>query len=108
MKKNTLSIHFIMTGGTIDSHYDGKKDTVVPNKQSIMPRFIESMKLYDKTIFSEVCMKDSREITKKDLKNILNKIEKSSSKRIIITHGTYTMSDSARFIETNLKRKDQT
>ena len=108
IKKDNFTIHFIMTGGTIDSYYDGKKDTVVPSVHSIIPRFIEGMKLYNKTIFSEVCMKDSREITKKDLRNILNKIEKSTSTRIIITHGTYTMSDSARFIKANIKRKDQT
>ena len=53
-------------------------------------------------------MKDSRDITKIDLKNILNEIEKSPSKKIIITHGTYTMPDSARYLKANLKRKDQT
>ena len=53
-------------------------------------------------------MKDSREIVKADLKKILDVIEKSSHKKIIITHGTYTMPDSGRFLEVNLKRKDQT
>jgi len=108
MEKDNITIHFIMTGGTIDSYYDGKKDTVIPYKHSIIPRFIEGMKLYNKIIFSEVCMKDSREITQKDLRNILDKVEKNSSKFIIITHGTYTMPNSARFLEKNLKRKDQT
>lgn len=108
MKRDIFSIHFIITGGTIDSYYDGTKDTAITNEHSIIPRFIEGMKLYNKTIFSEVCMKDSREISRKDLKNILNKIERSSSKHIIVTHGTYTMPDSARFIKANSKRKDQT
>lgn len=31
---NDNSIHFILTGGTIDSYYDGIKDTVVPNEHS--------------------------------------------------------------------------
>lgn len=96
-----------MTGGTIDSYYDGTKDTAVPNKHSIIPRFVQGLKLYQKTKFSEVCMKDSRDITKVDLKKVLNKVEKSTCKHIIITHGTYTMPDSARFLEANLKRKDQ-
>ena len=40
-------IHFIITGGTIDSHYDGTKDTAVPNKESVIPKFIEELKLYE-------------------------------------------------------------
>ena len=53
-------------------------------------------------------MKDSREIVKTDLKKILDVIEKSPHKKIIITHGTYTMPDTSRFLKANLKRKDQT
>lgn len=33
---------------------------------------------------------------------------KSLHKKVIITHGTYTMPDSAKFLKANLKRKDQT
>ena len=105
---STLPIHFIMTGGTIDSYYDGIKDTAVPNKESIIPRFIQSLKLYNKTKFSEVCMKDSRNITKTDLKKVLNVIESSPYKNIIVTHGTYTMPDSARYIQANLKKDSKT
>jgi L-asparaginase len=104
-KKDT--IHFIITGGTIDSYYEGTKDTAVTNKESVIPRFVNNLKLYHPVKFTEICMKDSRDIVKKDLKSILKNIEESSSKKIIITHGTYTMPDTARFLEANLKRKDQ-
>jgi len=53
-------------------------------------------------------MKDSRDLTKQDLKKILTAVEKSPSKKIIITHGTYTMPDTARYLKTKLKRKNQT
>ena len=43
MAKDT--IHFLILGGTIDSSYDGKIDTVVPNKKSGVPEYIESLKL---------------------------------------------------------------
>ena len=105
---NKQTIHFIITGGTIDSFYDGTKDTAVPNEKSVIPRFIKSLQLYEKTIFTEVCMKDSRGLTEDDLENILKAIEESSCEKIIITHGTYTMSDTARYLKANLKRKDQT
>jgi L-asparaginase len=100
-------IHFILTGGTIDSYYDATKDTAVPNEHSVIPRYIKSLKLYEECKFSEICMKDSRYLTKSDLKKIYQTVEKSPHKRIIITHGTYTMADTARYLKTNLKNKDK-
>jgi L-asparaginase len=103
-----LVIHFVITGGTIDSYYEGSKDTVVPNKKSIIPEFIGSLKLYCETTFSEVCMKDSRELTLEDLNNVLQTIETSPHNKLIVTHGTYTMPDTARFIKSNIKHKEKT
>ena len=102
------SIHFIITGGTIDSHYDGVKDTAVPNETSVIPSFIESLRLSNPTEFTTVCMKDSRELKHEDLENILKTAEESNHTKIIVTHGTYTMPDTARFLKANLTRKDQT
>ena len=56
-------IHFIITGGTIDSYYDGTQDTAVPNQESIIPGFIKNLKLPIEHQFTTVCMKDSRAIT---------------------------------------------
>jgi L-asparaginase len=106
MKKETIP--FILMGGTIDSYYESARDTAVPSKKSNVPAYIKGLKLYDKTIFSEICMKDSRSLDQNDLREMLETIEKSKNKRIIITHGTYTMPDSARYLKAHLKRKDQT
>ena len=100
-------IHFIITGGTIDSYYEPTKETTVPNKNSTISRFIKTLKLYEAFEFSELCMKDSRELTIKDVKKICETIEKSPHKKFIITHGTYTMSDTARYLKANLKKKDK-
>ncbi len=97
-----------MTGGTIDSHYEGKKGTIVPNKKSVIPAFIRGLKLYANVKFTEVCMKDSRNLDETDLKRILKAVEGSTSRRIIVTHGTYKMEDTARYLEANLARKDKT
>lgn len=102
------SIHFLITGGTIDSVYNGIKDTVEPLSHSSIPGFIQSLKFEEKPLFTEVCMKDSRSLTPNDLKQICSEVEKSACNRIIITHGTYTMPDTARFLKANLKRSDQT
>ncbi|HZX19770.1 MAG TPA: asparaginase domain-containing protein [archaeon] len=106
MEKET--IHFILTGGTIDSYYDAPNDTVKPFKKSVLPDYLKGLKLNTKLVFTEVCMKDSRQINSEDRKNIAEIIEKSPEKRFIITHGTYTMPDTARHLEANLKRKDAT
>ena len=106
--QNTPTIHFMITGGTIDSYYEGTKDTAVPNTQSIIPRYIKSLKLYNQIEFTDICMKDSRQINTDDLAKLLHEIETSKYTHIIITHGTYTMPDTARFLAANLKRKDQT
>lgn len=106
--KTAQPIHFMLTGGTIDSFYDAAKDGVSPNKESIIPSFMESVKLFKtQTKFTTICMKDSRDLTDEDRKKLLKALKQTSSLQIIITHGTYTMPDTARFIKANLKRTDQ-
>ena len=46
-----------------------------------------------------VTMKDSREVTNNTREEIVASIKKSKSDNIIITHGTYTMVETAKFIE---------
>ncbi len=101
-------IHFIITGGTIDSYYDGSKDTTVPNKHSAIPDFIKSMKLHQKFEFTEVCMKDSRNLTPQDRTNIMVAIKKSKCSKFIVTHGTYTLTDTAKYIKAKLNDKNKT
>ncbi len=106
--KSTQPIHFLLTGGTIDSFYDATKDSVTPNKESVIPGFIASLKLFkEKTKFTTICMKDSRDLTDEDRKKLLKILGQTQSLQVIITHGTYTMPDTARFIKVNLKRTDQ-
>lgn len=112
IRKPGEKILLVVTGGTIDSVWDGSKDTVVVSDHSVMPEYFanlkRNLKFYEEFSFTEVCMKDSRSITDEDRENILKTIEDSEATKIIITHGTYTMPDTARFLEENRKRKDQT
>jgi len=104
-KKDAINI--IITGGTIDSGWNGQKDTVTPLEHSVLPDYFARLKLYEDLIFTEVFMKDSRDITIDDCKKICETVEKSPCRKILITHGTYTMPDTARFLKSNLNRKDQ-
>lgn len=108
MASKISTIHFVIMGGTIDSTYNGTKDTVEPLKNSIIPEYIANIRPRFKSKFTQVVMKDSRELTVADLRKMVKAIEKSPCKKIIITHGTYSMPDSAKFLKSKLKRKDQT
>lgn len=108
MHKDNGIIHFIATGGTIDSYYDPVEATALPNEHSYIPKFVPMLQLYEKIQFTEAFMKDSRDITSKDRKKILKIVEESKASRIVITHGSYTVSDTAKYLEKNLKKRDKT
>ena len=50
-------------------------------------------------------MRDSREILPEDLKKICQAVDSSPAEKILITHGTYTMPDTARYLQANMKTK---
>ena len=72
-----------------------------------MPDYFKTLILYADVEFTEICLKDSRNLNSADLNNLLEKLESCDNTKIIITHGTYTMPDTAKFLQANLKRKDQ-
>jgi L-asparaginase len=98
-KKN---IHIIKMGGTIefiDPSYEKinkdlmKLDTSIDNylENLVKPHFS-----YDIEV---VCEKDSREITKEDLEKLWIAVKSSKEENILITHGTFTMKNTAKFLE---------
>lgn len=101
-------IHIIITGGTIDSFYDGTKDTAVPYKHSVIPDYFKRLKLHSKLKFTEICMKDSRSISANDLAAILKTINRSKSRYILITHGTYTMVETGNYLTDKLRSFNKT
>ncbi len=103
-----MPIQFIITGGTIDSYDTDIQYPLIPLEKSIVPTYINNLKLGNKTKFSVICLKDSREISKTDLNKLLTTINKSQIKQIIVTIGTFAMSDVSRFLELNIKNKNKT
>lgn len=101
-KKNVPKIHFIMTGGTIDSYFNGMEDKMMPNTTSVIPQYIESIRPYIDCEFTLVSLKDSRDINSSDQEKILKVIKASHDTHFIVTHGNYTLTDTARFLEEKL------
>lgn len=92
-------IEILITGGTIDKHYD--ESGVLTFKQSKIPSITEQGKFKDDLHFQTVMLKDSLEMNEVDRSIIANACEATQSKKILITHGTDTMVDTAQHIAQN-------
>jgi len=100
-------VHFVITGGTIDSRYDGLQDAIKPLQTSVIPQVIENLRLYTDSTYSVICMKDSREIDNEDRKKMAEAINESEANRFIVTHGTYTIPDTARYLQQHVDHQNQ-
>ncbi|OIP98747.1 hypothetical protein AUK40_01220 [Candidatus Wirthbacteria bacterium CG2_30_54_11] len=95
-KNKTDELHTIATGGTIDSHWEPTKDTVISNTQSIIPQYLRNVRLPHHDVSSEtIILKDSREIDLATQKIIGEQVAESAHLRILVTTGTYLMPDIA-------------
>ncbi|MAS21245.1 MAG: asparaginase domain-containing protein [Bacteroidota bacterium] len=97
-------IHILTTGGTIEGldYVDGQG---VTQSNITIQGFLEKANIdFDYTIES-VFKKDSRAINENDRKLLVCKIKESTATKILITHGTFTMEDTAKYIgRLNLKK----
>lgn len=104
--KNIKSVEFLITGGTIGSEWSPSQDTAVVTAQNSVDEYIKAFVNPDfEVVHKIITMKDSREITDFTREEILDAIIKSKREYIIITHGTYTMPDTARFLKKRLEGK---
>jgi hypothetical protein len=104
---NKSTIHFIITGGTIDFHYERRYDTVVPNKESVIPEFIRTLDYVDSE-FTELFIKDSRKLSEGDFRKILKTIENSPYDKIVVTTGTYTIDKLSKYIDEHINNNMKT
>ncbi len=98
----------ILTGGRIDSVWDGNVDEIVIAKKSVIPSFFQSIDINLEFEFIEACMKDSRALTHEDREKIRHAIDNSKTSKILITHGTHTLPDTVQYLEQKLVDKDKT
>ncbi len=102
------TIHIILTGGTIDSVFDPVKDGVVIGKETVVEDYLKKLRLHNSLEVTLAFLKDSREIRHADRKKLLELVQKSPHKKILITHGTYTMPDSAQYLKENIAKTSKT
>ncbi len=102
-------IHLILTGGTIDSIFDAAQDMVVVNDSSSIESYLEEVVRPHFSLSKEILtMRDSRDITDNIRAELVELIQKSPHEHILVTHGTYTMADTARYLEKNCQLDGKT
>lgn len=98
-------IHVIKMGGTIefiDPAYDEINTKLLKLDTSIESYLRNLVKPHFNFSSEVVAEKDSREITEEDRNKLVKTINASPHENILITHGTFTMRDTAQFLENGL------
>lgn len=100
-----MKITFIQTGGTIDKDYPSPtKGYAFVISEPAVKRILKKLNpSFDYEILS-VCRKDSFDITDKDREKIYQTCKELKNDKIIITHGTDTMIETAKKLS-NIKDK---
>lgn len=94
-----MKITFIQTGGTIDKDYPKTtKGYAFEISEPAVKRILEKLNPAFEYEIISVLKKDSLDITKEDRKKILDVCKKTKSNKIIITHGTDTMLETAKVL----------
>jgi L-asparaginase len=94
----TTAIAIFTTGGTIDKvYFDAKGGYEVG--ASMVEQILEHGRVSDAIPVVELLRKDSLEMSQGDREIICHAVESSDATRIIVTHGTDTMVDTARALQ---------
>jgi len=90
-------IRVIVTGGTFDKHYDEIRGELT-FKDSHLPEILMLTRVSVPVEVELNQMIDSLHMQDVNRRSVLESCERASEERIIITHGTDTMTDTARLI----------
>ena len=92
-----MSIRIIVTGGTFDKEYNMINGSLHFN-ETHLPEILKLGRCTVDYSLRTVMMLDSLEMTDDDRAIILNSAKKCKHKQIIITHGTDTMTETAKYL----------
>ena len=102
-----MAIRIFITGGTFDKEYNEITGQLYFN-DTHMHDLLEMGRCKVEVETRTLMMIDSLEMTDDDRELILHQCNNAEEDRIVITHGTDTMSDTARYIAQKLKATNKT
>jgi len=100
-----MKIKIFITGGTIDCQKIDEKTQKYIFTKTHIPEMLEQGRNRTKVNLEVLMLKDSLDMTDDDRKIILEKCKKAPENKIVITHGTDTMVETAQILGKNIKNK---
>lgn len=94
----------VVTGGTFDKEYDELKGTL-SFRRTHLPEMLKLGRCRLQTRVKTLMMKDSLVMTTADRRRILAACKKAPESRIVVTHGTDTMAETAAVLGLGIKDK---
>lgn len=94
----------VVTGGTFDKEYDELRGTLSFGKTHL-PEMLRLGRCLLKTRVQRLMMKDSLFMTSADRRRVLAACLKAPESRIVVTHGTDTMAETAAVLGPGLRGK---
>lgn len=98
-------IRIFATGGTIDSEKYEPATGKCHFDKTHLPELLERARNRVPVEVEVLMLKDSRYLSNEDREKILEKCKACAEDKIIITHGTVTLSETARFLGERIKEK---
>ena len=99
-----MAIRIFITGGTFDKEYNELNGELY-FKNTHLPALLEMGRNKVKVSITTLMLIDSLEMTDKDREEIVHQCNHSVEDKIIITHGTDTMAETAKVLAKNIKNK---
>ncbi len=100
-----MAIRLFITGGTIDKAFKGPPHVGYESRKTAIHDALRDARCSVEVKIDHLMTKSSRFFTDEDRDLIRKKCEEASEDRILITHGTITMSQTADYLAAHIKDK---